>query len=79
MVQCILSLNEVYTILLVNLICVIFVHVILLHFRRVKRARMKPMRYIIFKIPVLFNILITKFLSFLNFKASVVILSILVF
>ena len=45
MVQCILTLNEVYTLFLVNFICVIFVHVILLHFRRVKRARMKPMRY----------------------------------
>ena len=66
--QCILTLNEVCTLFLVHLICVIFVHVILLHFRRVKRARMKPMRYIIFKIPVVFNILITKFLSFFNFQ-----------
>ena len=43
MVQCILTLNEVYTILLVNLICVIFVYFRVAKLVAVKRARMKPM------------------------------------
>ena len=43
------TLNEIYTIILLSLVCVIFVHIILLYFRTVKRARMKPMRYIIFR------------------------------
>ena len=63
MVQCILTLSEVYTILLVNFICVTFVHIILSYFRRakmkktiVRQARTKRMRYVI--------IIFTSFLKF---------------